>query len=106
MYLNPNKTLGQPLSNCCTGTLWARIDQNVKKLPLRVNFIDFYLFFIIIYFNVSKWVPWSPLGVPLVPKSHDMCTGRIIQIHKKCGEKQGAFCSISKMLIKSLHSVY
>ena len=35
--------------------LWARIAQNVKKPPLTVNVIDF-------GFNVSIWVPWSPLG--------------------------------------------
>jgi hypothetical protein len=44
-------------------TLWARITQNVKKPPLKVNVIDFEFF----GFNVSKWV----FGVPLVPKSHD-----------------------------------
>ena len=48
---------------CCRGTLWARIVQNVKKPPLRVNVINFEVF----DFNVSIWVSWSPLG----PKSHD-----------------------------------
>ena len=40
------------------GTLWARISQNVKKPPLTVNVINFEFF----GFNVSIWVPWSPLG--------------------------------------------
>ena len=40
------------------GTLWARVVQNVKKPPLTVNVIDFEFF----GFNVSIWVPWSPLG--------------------------------------------
>ena len=44
-------------------TLWARIAKKVKKLPLRVNVIDFKFF----GFNVPIWVPWSLLG----PKSHD-----------------------------------
>ena len=39
----------------------------VKKPPLTVNVIDFEIF----GFYVSIWVPWSPLRVPLVPKSHD-----------------------------------
>ena len=39
-------------------TLWARIAQNVKKPPLTVNVVDFEFF----GFNVSIWVPWSPLG--------------------------------------------
>ena len=60
-------------------TLWAKIAQNVKKPPLAVNVIDFAFF----GFNVSMWVP-------LVPK----------------GEKQGAFCSISKISLKSLYSVW
>ena len=38
--------------------LWARIAKNVKKPPLTVNVIDFEFF----GFNVSIWVPWSPLG--------------------------------------------
>ena len=37
--------------------LWARIAQNVKKLPLTVNVIDFEFFVL----NVPEWVPWSPL---------------------------------------------
>ena len=41
-----------------SGALWARIAQNVKKLPLTVNVIDFEFF----DFNVSIWVPWSPLS--------------------------------------------
>ena len=54
--------------------------------------------------------PYGSLGVPLVPKSHDtlQCIGRIIQIYKTswiCGEKYGAFCSISKISLKSLYSV-
>ena len=40
------------------GALWARIAQNVKKPPLTVNVVDFEFF----GFNVSIWVPWSPLG--------------------------------------------
>ena len=39
-------------------TLWARIAQNVKKPSLTENVIDFEFF----GFNVSIWVPWSPLG--------------------------------------------
>ena len=74
--------------------LWARIAQNVKKPPLTVNVIDFEFF----DFNVSIWVPWNPLG----PKK-SLYIGRIIQIDKICGEKQSAFCSISKISLKSLH---
>ena len=77
------------------GALWARIAQNVKKPPLTVNNIDFEIF----GFNVSIWVPWSPLGA-----KKSCYIGRIIQIHKICGEKQGAFCSIFKISLKLLHS--
>ena len=63
-------------------TLWARIAQYVKKPPLTVNVIDFEFF----GFNVSICVPWSPLG----PKK-SWYIGRIIQIHKILGEKEGAF---------------
>ena len=41
-----------------TGTLWARIAQNVKKPPLTVKVVDFEIF----GFNVSILVPLSPLG--------------------------------------------
>ena len=47
------------------GALWARIAQNVKKPPLNVNAIDFDFFFVLMY-------PYGSLGVPLVPKSHDV----------------------------------
>jgi hypothetical protein len=57
----------------------------VKKPPIKVNVIDFEFF----GFNV---IHMGPLRVPLVPKSHDTLV--IIQIHKICGEEQGAFCSM------------
>ena len=41
-----------------SAALWARIAQIVKKPPLIVNVIHFEFF----DFNVSIWVPWSPLG--------------------------------------------
>ena len=43
-----------------TATIWARIAQNVKKPSFSVNVIDFEFF----VFNVSIWVPWSPLESP------------------------------------------
>ena len=46
------------MGNLCTGTPWARIDQNVKKPSLTANVINFEFF----GFNVSIWVPWSPFG--------------------------------------------
>ena len=46
------------LSSDGSAALWARIAQNVKKPPLKVNVIDFEFF----GFNVPIWVPWSPLG--------------------------------------------
>ena len=46
-----------------TGTLWARIAENVKKPSLTVNVID--LNFLVLMY------PHGSLGVPLVPKSHD-----------------------------------
>ena len=67
-----------------------------KETPSQVNAIDFEIF----GFNVSIWVPWSPL---VSKKSRYI--GRIIQIHKICVEKQGVFCSISKISLKSLCSV-
>ena len=85
-----------PFLDLMHGTLWARIAQNVKKPPLTVNVINFEFF----GFNVSIWVPWSPLG----PKKSWYIV-RIIQIHKICGEKQGAFWFISKISLKSLNSV-
>ena len=45
------------------GALWARIAQDVKKPPLRVNVFNFE-FLVLMY-------PYGSLGVPLVPKSHD-----------------------------------
>ena len=44
--------------------------------------------------------PWSSLG----PKK-SWYIGRVIQIYKICGKKEGAFCSISKISLKSLHRV-
>ena len=49
---------GAALASSRDGSLWARIAQNVKKPPLSVNVIDFEFF----GFNVSIWVPRSPLG--------------------------------------------
>ena len=51
------------LSPLAAAALWARIAQNVKKPSLTVNIIHFGFF----CFNVFIW----PLGVPLVPNSHD-----------------------------------
>ena len=59
-----------------------------------MNVIDFEFFGL----NVSIWVPGSPLG----PKK-SWYIGRIFQIHKKCGGKQGVFCFISKISLKSLY---
>ena len=74
---------------------WARIAQNAKKPSLRVNVKDLEFF----RFNVSIWVPWSSLGLK---KSRYI---GIILIHQICIEKQGAFCLISKISLKSLYSV-
>ena len=54
-----------------------------KETPSHSDVIDFEF----VGFNVSIWVPWSPFG----PKK-SWYIGRIIQIPKICGEKQGAFC--------------
>ena len=75
--------------------LWARIAQNVKKSSQTEHFLDFEFF----GFNVSIWVPWSSLGLK---KSRYI---GIILIHQICIEKQGAFCLISKISLKSLYSV-
>ena len=47
-----------PKSGGTMAPLRSRIAQNVKKPPLTVNSIDFEFF----GFNVSIWIPWSPLG--------------------------------------------
>ena len=65
------------------GALWARIAQNVKKLTLRVNAIDFE-FFVLMYPYVR--IPWSLLG----PKSQDI------------GRETRCTCSISKISLESL----
>ena len=62
-----------------------------KETPSHSECFDFEFF----GFNVSIWVPWSPLG----PKK-SWYIGRIIQIHKIWGEKQVAVCSISKISLK------
>ena len=77
--------------------LWVRIVQNVKKLSLSVNVINFEFF----CFYVSIWVPWNPLG----PKK-SWYIARISQTQKICREKQGAFCSISKISMKSHYSCF
>ena len=46
------------------GALRAKIDQKVKKPPLRVNDINFDFFFVFMY-------PYGSLGIPSVPKSRD-----------------------------------
>ena len=48
------------------GALWARIVQNVKKHPLTVNVED------VEDFKFFGFYSYGSLGVPLVPKSHDI----------------------------------
>ena len=89
---NPSTNLFTPW-HPLRAALWARIAQNVKKTSRTVNVIEFECF----DFNIPIWVPWSSIG----PKKL-WYIGRIIQIPKICGEKQGAFCSISKISLNSL----
>ena len=74
-----------------TAALWARIVQNVKK-PLSHS--ECYRFWIFCFY------PYEFLVVHLVLKSHD----RLVELYRSTRCIQGAFCSISKISLKSPHS--
>ena len=84
--------------SCIYGKTAAHYGPGLPKMSRNtVNVIDFDLF----GFNVSIWV--GPLkSLLFVPKSHDKLVELFTFTRYICGKNQGAFCSISMILLKSL----